>query len=164
MSLNTLRRELELPKWPPAWNPFEVFILALGLFSSYTLLHGSSGSQVLDDRLSSDVVILWGGALAIGAAMALTGIWFYRTEIRLVAGLWLESGGLIIVGTMAAIYAFVVLHTAADVDGVVRSAGIQAAFAIACFVRAGQGYRALWRTRRVYLILQRVTRRSLEDD
>jgi hypothetical protein len=153
---------VDLPKWPPAWNPFEVFILALALASSYGLIHGQSGSKVLDDRLNAEVVILWGACLAFGSALALVGVWCYRRQERLVAGLWLESGGLVLVGLAASIYGFVILKAAHEFGDVRFSSCVTIAFAAACFMRAGQGYLALWRTRRIYLVLQRMTRRSLE--
>lgn len=142
------------PSWPPAWNPFEVFILALAIPSSYTLIHGSSGSLALDARLSESVVVLWGVCLAFGASLALAGVWCYRSRKHLVTGLWLESGGLLLVGLATSIYAFVVVKEALDIEGVIRAVATQAGFAAACFARALQGYLTLWRTRRLYLVLR----------
>lgn len=138
------------PKWPPAWNPFEVFLLSLALLSSAGLIQGSSGSTALDDRLDPLTVILWGIALALGSALALVGVFCYRKETSLVIGMHLERVGSALVGVAAAIYAFVIVVNAGDVGGVRYAAFIQIGFAAAAFFRAWQGHRALRRTYRIY--------------
>lgn len=150
----------KLPKWPPAWNPFEVFLLALSLASSIGFLQGNSGSTVLDARLSDTVVILWGIALAVGSAMALAGVYCYRKEATLMPGLVLERSGLSLVGVAATIYSFLVIHSASDVNGVRWTVSVQAAYAAACFFRAWQDHRAIGRT---YRIIRRSTPGSLKD-
>jgi hypothetical protein len=153
-----------MPKWPPSWNPFEVFILVLAIPASYPLLHAKSGSSVLDDRLSPQMIVLWGICLGLGCVLALYGVWCYHSHKRLVQGLWFESGGLALVGLASLIYAFVVFHTAHDVEGVTRAVATQSGFAAACFLRSFQGYRALWQTRKVYLLLQRMSHRPERGD
>lgn len=131
------------PQWPPAWNPFEVFLLTLSVVSSIGLLRGHSGSAVLDDRLPVWDVVAWGLMLAVGSATALAGIYCYRSRDRLMLGLYLERTGLILVGGAAAIYSYVVLQSAADVDGVRWTVSVQSAYAAACFFRAWQDHRAI---------------------
>lgn len=132
-----------LPEWPPAWNPFHVFILALSLISSIGLLQGSTGSQVLDARLSVVDVAGWGFCLAAGSAVALAGVYFYRTRRRLMLGLYLERTGLILVGGAAAIYTYVVLHAASDLSDARYACAINLAYAAACFVRVWQDHKAI---------------------
>lgn len=132
--------------WPPAWNPFEVFLLGLSVFSSVGLLRGNSGSQVLDERLNALNVALWGMCLLLGSLLALAGVWCYRRTSTLLPGLYLERAGLVLVGSAAAIYSGVVFFNAADVDGVRWTVCIQMAYALACFTRAWQDHRAITRT------------------
>lgn len=136
--------------WPPAWNPFHVFLLALALVSSLGFLQGHSGSQVLDDRLNSLAVVLWGVALAVGGLLAITGVFCYRDRRRLMAGLLLERAGLLLVGTAASIYTLVLLVSASDVAGVRYNAAIQLAFALACFFRSWQAHKAIRLTHLIY--------------
>lgn len=150
----------KLPKWPPAWNPFEVFLLALSLASAAGFLQGNSGSTVLDSRLSDTVVTLWGIALAVGSALALTGVYCYRKEATLMPGLVLERAGLSLVGVAATIYSLIVIHSAADASGIRWTVSIQIAYAAACFFRAWQDHRAIGRT---YRIIRRSSRQSLRD-
>lgn len=132
-----------IPQWPPAWNPFEVFLLVLSVVSSIGFLGGHSGSQVLDDRLAAWKVIAWGLMLAVGSMIALAGIYCYRSRERLMLGLYLERTGLILIGGAAAIYSYVILVTAPDVDGVRWSVTVQMAYALACLYRAWQDHRAI---------------------
>lgn len=132
-----------IPPWPPAWNPFEVFLLALSVVSSVGLLRGQSGSQVLDDKLPNWEVAAWGLMLAAGAIIALLGIYSYRQRQTLMLGLYLERTGLILIGGGAAIYSYVVLTTAPEVAGVRWSVTVQGAYAAACFFRAWQDHRAI---------------------
>lgn len=141
-------------KWPPAWNPFEVFLLCLSLVSSFGLIQGNSGSAVLDQYLSDAAVTLWGAALMIGSALALTGVWCYRSARQLVAGLYLERAGLVLVGAAATIYSIVLLHSAGGVAGIRWAVCVQVAYASACFFRAWQDHRAIGRTRRLYRSLR----------
>lgn len=146
-----LRPEQQLkPKWPPMWNPFEVFLLALSLISCIGLLRGSSGSELLDSRLAPITVVMWGAALGIGSALALAGVICYAHERYLMPGLYLERAGLTLVGIAAAVYASVVLHYAADLNGVRFSVSVQIAYSAACFFRAWQDHRAISRAARIY--------------
>lgn len=142
------------PEWPPVWNPFEVFLLGVSLVSSIGLIQGKSGSALLDTRLNDIAVAMWGAALLIGSALALAGVWCYRRPTRLVTGLYLERSGLLLVGTAAAIYSFVVLYTAADVSGVRFTASVQIAYATACYFRSWQGHRALAVVKAIYRDIQ----------
>ena len=151
-------------KWPPAWNPFEVFLLSLSLVASVGLLEGNSGSTVLDQRLSPLAVTMWGAALAIGSLLALLGIWCYRHPRHLLQGLYLERAGLVLVGTAAAVYSFVVLYSASDISGVRWSVCVQIAYAGACFFRAWQDNRAITLTRRIYRTMQTTSRGQGRDD
>jgi hypothetical protein len=135
--------------WPPAWNPFEVFILVLCIVNSVGLARGNSGSQSLDARLSVLAIVLWGVTLGVGALLALAGVYCYRRRRTLVAGLYLERSGLVLAGTAAAVYSAVVLLSAADVNGVRYTVCVQSAFAAAAFYRAIQDHRALARTYRL---------------
>lgn len=137
-----------IPEWPPAWNPFEVFLLALSVVSSIGLVRGHSGSQVLDDRLPVWEVVVWGLMLAGGSIVALVGIYCYRSRERLMLGLYLERTGLLLVGGAAAVYSYVVATTAADVDGVRWAVTVQSAYAAACLFRAWQDHRAIRWTHR----------------
>lgn len=139
----------KLPKWPPAWNPFEVFLLCLSLASSAGFLRGNSGSTLLDARLSDLVVTLWGIALALGSILALAGVYCYRKESTLMPGLVLERAGLSLVGVAATIYSYFVLHSAGDLNGVRWTVSVQVAYAAACFFRAWQDHRAIGRTYRI---------------
>lgn len=136
-----------LPKWPPAWNPFEVFLLGLSLTSSIGLLRGNSGSAVLDSQLNERVVTLWGFALAAGSLLALAGVWCYRQERTLVPGLVLERAGLVLVGVAAATYSSVVIASVPFGDAR-WPVSVQIAYAAACFFRAWQDHRAIGRTYR----------------
>jgi hypothetical protein len=138
----------KLPKWPPAWNPFEVFLLTLSLASSVGLLQGNTGSTVLDAHLNDLVVTLWGVALAAGSLLALAGVYCYRREATLMPGLVLERAGLTLVGVAAAIYSAVVL-SAVSFSGARWPVSIQVAYAAACFFRAWQDHRAIGRTYRI---------------
>lgn len=149
-------------KWPPAWNPFEVFLLVLSLVASIGLLQGNSGSAVLDQHLSPLAVSLWGASLAVGSALALAGVWCYRTPLRLVSGLYLERAGLLLVGAAAGLYSFVVLYSAASVSGVRWSVTVQVAYAAACLFRAWQDHRAIALTKRVYRNLKRSRERGYD--
>lgn len=149
--------------WPPAWNPFQLFLLALSLVSSVGLLQGKSGSQLLDARLNDFAVSLWGAALAIGSLLAMAGVWCYRHPHRLMSGLYLERGGLVLVGAAASVYSFVVLHSAADVSGVRFTASVQIGYAAACFFRSWQDHRAITQTKRLYRTLQRSARDGGSD-
>lgn len=137
-----------IPEWPPAWNPFEVFLLSLSVVSSVGLLRGHSGSQVLDERLPAWEVAIWGLMLALGAITALAGVYCYRSRARLMLGLYLERTGLILIGGAAGVYSYVILTTAADVDGVRWAVTVQVAFALACLYRAWQDHRAIKWTHR----------------
>lgn len=137
-----------IPQWPPAWNPFEVFLLALSVVSSVGFLRGQSGSQVLDDRLPAWEVVVWGLMLAVGSIVALLGIYCYRSRERLMLGLYLERTGLLLVGGATAVYSYVVLTTAADVDGVRWAVTVQTAYSVACLFRAWQDHRAIRWTHR----------------
>jgi hypothetical protein len=137
-------------RWPPAWNPFHVFLLALCLASSIGLIQGNSGSQVLDDRLNDLAVSLWGAALAVGSLLALGGVACYAVSRGLVPGLYLERAGLLLVGGAATIYTVILLTSAADVTGVRYTATVQTAFAAASFFRAWQSHRAIALTHQVY--------------
>jgi hypothetical protein len=136
------------PEWPPAWNPFEVFLLVLSIVSSAGLVRGHSGSAVLDERLPVWEVGAWGLMLASGSLIALAGIYCYRSRRRLMLGLYLERTGLILVGGAAAIYSYVVFLSAADVDGVRWAVTVQTAYSAACFFRAWQDHRAIRWTHR----------------
>jgi hypothetical protein len=145
-----------LPKWPPAWNPFEVFLLALSLASSIGLIQGSTGSAVLDAQLNDLVVTLWGVALDVGCLLALAGVYCYRKERTLMPGLILERAGLSLVGVAASVYSGVVI--ASVPFGYARwPVSVQVAFAAACFFRAWQDHRAIGRT---YGIVRRAGRRD----
>lgn len=139
------------------WNPFEVLLLALSVVSCASLIRGSSGSAVLDDRLAPFTVTMWGVALGVGAALALAGVICYTQERLLMPGLYLERAGLTLVGVAAAVYAGVVLHYAADIDAVRYSVYIQVAFSSACFLRAWQAHRYIRSSFRIY---RRMTRHS----
>lgn len=141
-------------KWPPAWNPFHVFLLALALVSSLGLLQGHSGSKVLDERLNQLAVTLWGAALGVGALLAILGVFCYRDRRRLMPGLYLERAGCVLVGSAASIYTFVVVVSASDVAGVWYTASIQVAFAMACFFRAWQAHTAIRFTQIIYRALR----------
>lgn len=144
----------KLPKWPPSWNPFEVFLLGLSLTSSIGLLRGTSGSAVLDAKLDDVVVSLWGFALAAGSLIALAGVYCYRKERTLVPGLVLERSGLALVGVAASIYSIVVI-TSVPFGDARWPVSVQIAYASACFFRAWQDHRAIGRT---YRIIRRVRR------
>lgn len=135
--------------WPPAWNPFQVFLLGLCIVNSLGLARGNSGSQALDARLSIVAVVLWGVTLGLGAILDLIGVYCYRQRRTLVAGLYLERSGLVLAGSAAAVYSIVVFFSAADVDGVRFAVCVQTAFAAAAFYRAWQAHRALTRTYRI---------------
>jgi hypothetical protein len=145
-----------LPKWPPAWNPFEVFLLVLSLASSIGLLQGSTGSAVLDAHLNDLVVTLWGVALDVGCLLALAGVYCYRRQATLMPGLILERAGLSLVGVAATVYSAVVITAVSFNDGS-RTVSVQVAFAAACFFRAWQDHRAIGRT---YGIVRRAGRRD----
>lgn len=145
------------PKWPPMWNPFEVFLLSLALVSCTSLIRGSSGSTILDDRLAPLTVVMWGAALGIGAALALAGVACYARDSLLMPGLYLERAGLTLVGVAAAVYAGIVLYYASDIDGVRYSISVQVAFSGACFFRAWQDHRYIRSSHRIY---RRMTRHS----
>jgi hypothetical protein len=133
------------PLWPPMWNPFQVFILALALVSSIGLIGGSSGSAILDQRLSDTAVSFWGVCLAVGSVMALAGLWLYRRFDSLMPGLHLERAGCFLVGIACAIYVVVVLHAAAGINTARYTACVNAGFGLACFYRALQDHRAIRR-------------------
>lgn len=137
-----------LPKWPPAWNPFEVFLLVLSLASSIGLLQGNTGSTVLDAQLNDLVVSLWGIALAAGSILALAGVYCYRREATLMPGLVLERAGLSLVGVAATIYSVVVIYSV-SLSGARWAVSVQIAYAAACFFRAYQDHRAIGRTYRI---------------
>lgn len=138
----------KLPQWPPLWNPFQVFLLGLSVVSSIGLLRGHSGSAVLDDRLPGWEVTAWGLMLVVGSLIALAGGVCYWTARNLMLGLYLERTGLILVGGAAAIYSYVVLQSAASVDGVRWAVTVQSAYAAACFFRAWQDHAAIRWTHR----------------
>lgn len=138
----------KLPEWPPAWNPFEVFLLGLSLVSSFGLLRGNPGSMVLDEQLNDLVVSLWGVALAAGSVTALAGVFCYRWQDTLMPGLVLERAGLLLVGTAAVVYSGVVL-SAVSLDSARWPVSIQIAFAGACFFRSWQDHRAIGRSYRI---------------
>lgn len=137
------------PPWPPAWNPFEVFLLTLSLVSSIGLLRGHSGSALLDERLSDFAVTLWGTCLMAGSGLALAGVYCYRKVDTLMPGLYLERAGLTLVGAAATAYSYVVLQQASDVDGVRWAITVQIAYAAACWFRAWQGHLAIRRAHQI---------------
>ena len=119
----------------PPQNPFEVFILGLGLLAALPLLRGDTGSAVLEANLDDTAVILWGAALLIGAAMALVGMWLPTRWALL--GLYLERGGLILAGGAASIYAYIVFRES-NPDDVRYIVSTQTGFAVACLWRSIQ--------------------------
>lgn len=132
-----------MPPWPPAWNPFEVFLLVLSLLSSVSLLQGTTGSAILDQRLNPVDVVGWGLCLAGGSVLALAGVYCYRGRRRLMMGLYLERAGLVLVGGAASLYTYVVLHSAADIGDARYASAVQIAYASACFFRAWQDHQAI---------------------
>lgn len=152
MNLFKRTRAKITPPWPPAWNPFEVFLLGLSIVSSIGLLKGQSGSALLDRRLPDYEVVAWGFILAFGSMIALAGVLCYRRQSSLMLGLYLERTGLIMVGGAATIYSYVILKTAPDVAGVRWSVTVQVAYAAACFFRAWQDHRAIRRANTLFAL------------
>lgn len=129
-----LFRDSDEPYVPPK-NPFQVFLLTLGLLQSGPLLQGDAGSALLEAALPDRTVILWGWCLLIGCGVTLVGIWL---PIRVaVFALVLERSGLILVAGAAAIYAYFVWNSA-DLDEVRYAVAIQIGFSLACVWRCFQ--------------------------
>lgn len=123
-------------------NPFELFLLALGLLSGLPLLWGAPPPRSTAQLLSPLLVHVWAAFLVGGCVVALVGVWWtwlgwvFRAAAKESTGLLLEQLGLVSVGVGTVIYGIGLI--AADVPGSGFAAGLTFAYGLACFWRAVQ--------------------------
>lgn len=136
-------------------NPFQVFLLAWAFLASLPLLlHGSSGSGVLDKTVDRAVIYAWGASLLIGTGMALVAAVYPR---RLWTRLVVERSGMILVASAAFVYSYVVwVSTSGPTSDVRYALALQIGFGFACCARAWQITRRLrWARQFVHKLRQR---------
>jgi hypothetical protein len=132
-------RRLDSPR-----NPFELFLLFLGLASAFPLLWGAPTPGSTAELLGPVLVRVWGYILVFGCLTALTGVWWTwlgrlfhrRTKPQEVAGLLIEQVGLVAVGVGTLVYGVGLIGLDTQGRGVV--VGIAFGWGLACFWRAGQ--------------------------
>lgn len=127
-------------------NPFELFLLGLGLLSGLPLLLGAPAPKSTAELLSPLLVHAWAAILVGGTITALLGVWWtalgflrrWRPRFRFQAttGLLIEQLGLVSVGVGTLIYGVGIIAT--GVTGRGYATGIVFAYGLACFWRAVQ--------------------------
>lgn len=123
-------------------NPFELFLLGLGLLAGLPLLWGSPPPRSTEQLLSPFLVHVWAAFLVGGCVVALVGVWWrwlgwvFRSEAKHSTGLLLEQLGLVSVGVGTIIYGIGII--ASGVPGSGLAVGLTFAYGLACFVRTGR--------------------------
>lgn len=127
-------------------NPFELFLLCLGLLSGIPLLFGAPPPGTLAELLSPDLVHAWAAILVFGCGVALCGVWWSwwgwlgrihpRLATRPTTGLLIEQVGLFAVGGGTLIYGVGIIGSGRDGTGI--ATGIVLAYGMACFWRFAQ--------------------------
>lgn len=129
-----------------ARNPFELFLLGLGLVSGLPLLWGAPSPGSAAELLGPVLVHVWSYILVFGCVTALVGVWwtwwswlgrwFPHLCLRSVTGLLIEQVGLVAAGVGTTIYGVALVRL--DTQGRSLAAGIAFGFGLACFWRAAQ--------------------------
>jgi hypothetical protein len=125
--------------------PYEVFLLIWCFLVAAPAALGMETSGAAAQAMSPLEVRLWSISLAVGAAVALTGIFWSRGNAKSqMTGLTLEQVGLIIVGFGAAVYGVVIMK----VTGATATfaLGIVWGFSTASFAQAFMLYKAMKRS------------------
>lgn len=129
-------------------QPFELFVLVLGLVVGWPLLLGAPTPGSTTELLGPVWARVWAWILVIGCLIALIGVWwtwwnrlqrwFPRISLRTSTGLLIEQVGLVAVGVGTLIYAIGVVSAAGGDTGRFVPAGLVAGLGMACVWRAGQ--------------------------
>lgn len=115
-------------------NPFELFVLVLGIISGAPLILGHIVPGSTAALLNPVLLVVWAVILIVGSTVALTGaFWPGRPHI----GLLYEQFGLVITGVGVLIYTAGLLLTV-QAPGRWLAAGLAGAYGLACFCRAWQ--------------------------
>ena len=112
-------------------DPRAVFVLALSVFGGLTALALNVAPDSLDSLLPAWGLYIWGGTLAGGSALALTGMMFQSIN-----GIITEQIGNVMVGIATVFYsiiAFFVVDVLGSED--VQSIGIVLAWGLSCLIR-----------------------------
>ena len=127
-------------------HPFEVFLLLLSILSGLPIMVAGTAPDAVTDALNDTAARVWGGGLAVGAVIALLGIFLTRPHPRStkvsVVGLVTEQVGLVMVAGACMVYTAAVLVQ-------VWPAGFYSAAVVFCY-----GMSCLWR----WLQIQRLMR------
>ena len=128
-----------------ARNPFELFVLGLGLVVGAPLLWGAPAPGTTAELLGPVWAHVWGYILVGGCLTALTGVWWTwwrwlghrwpNVRPRYDTGLLIERVGLVAVGVGTVIYAYGVIKNGGP--GRLVPAALVGGFGLACWVRAG---------------------------
>lgn len=130
-------------------NPFELFVLLLGVISGFPLLLGAPAPGSTTALLGNQLAFVWGCILCGGCIVALVGVWWTwwgwvarwrglgRMRLTEATGLAIEQVGLVAVGVGCMIYAYGV-HRAGEPPGRYIAAALVCALGLACWWRAGQ--------------------------
>jgi hypothetical protein len=111
-------------------NPFEIFILILGLVSGTPILTGHAEPTSVVALLDPVLLHIWAWMLTAGCALALAGVlWPKRPH----TGFLIEQVGLVAVGAGVVIY--VVALAQIHDPGRVLAIGIATGFGLACWWR-----------------------------
>jgi hypothetical protein len=111
-------------------NPFEIFILLLGLVSGIPILSGHVEPTSVAALLDPALLHIWAWMLTAGCGVALTGVLWPR---RAHTGFLIEQVGLVAVGAGVVIYVvgLAQLHDPGRVLGIAIASG----FGLACWWR-----------------------------
>lgn len=115
-------------------NPFEVFLLAFGVFVGLATLLGRETSRAIDQSLDPITITGWAGTLTVGCLVGLIGTWMPIRWIEL--GLHLERFGVTLTAAGTAVYSYLVWQTQGG-EGL-YAAGVNLAFSLACIARVRQ--------------------------
>jgi hypothetical protein len=114
-------------------HPFQTFMLSVCLVTGVPLLIGQPIAGSVNELLPAWMAFGWGMSLFLGAAIALAGSYWPRTNYA--TALTLERAGLVIVGPAAIVYAAIIPLFSGDTKGLVATL-IALGFGGSCLKRA----------------------------
>lgn len=112
-------------------DPRAVFMLALSVFGGLGALALNAAPQTLEALLPVWGIIAWGISLALGSAVALTGMLFQSIN-----GIITEQIGSVMVGAATVFYSVLALYTLGF--QAVQIIGLVLAWGLACLIRWAQ--------------------------
>jgi hypothetical protein len=106
-------------------------MLALSVFGGIGALALNAAPGTLDAILPVWAIVLWGGSLTLGSAMALFGMLFQTLN-----GIVVEQVGSVMVGAATIFYSVIAFYIVGF--SAIQVVGLVLAWGLACFVRWGQ--------------------------